>query len=68
MDGVQDISDADVRAEGLAWKHKHALDTPEGNRITWARVYFKDLWNSIHGPDAWALNPWVWVVTFKRET
>lgn len=27
---------------------------------------FAQLWNSIHGPDAWDRNDWVWAVTFKR--
>ena len=30
------------------------------------RVFFRDLWNSIHGPDAWDQNPWVWVIEFER--
>ena len=23
-----------------------------------------DLWNSLHGPDAWAANPWVAAISF----
>lgn len=25
------------------------------------------LWNSIHGPEAWAANPWVVALTFRVE-
>lgn len=28
------------------------------------RLAFADLWNSIHGPDAWDANPWVVALTF----
>lgn len=31
-----------------------------------ARTAYRDLWNRINGPDAWNVNPWVWVVGFKR--
>ena len=27
---------------------------------------YEALWNSIHGPEAWNANPWVWVVEFKK--
>lgn len=27
---------------------------------------YEALWKSIHGPDAWDANPWVWVVEFKK--
>jgi hypothetical protein len=27
---------------------------------------FKRLWQSINGPGSWDLNPWVWVVEFKK--
>lgn len=26
---------------------------------------FQTLWKSIHGPESWEQNPWVWVITFK---
>lgn len=29
---------------------------------------FKYKWCELNGPDSWAINPWVWVITFKRLT
>jgi hypothetical protein len=29
-----------------------------------ARDGFRDLWNSIYGPEAWDANPWVVALTF----
>jgi len=31
-----------------------------------ADFWYQELWNEINGPDSWAANPWVWVVSFKR--
>lgn len=31
-----------------------------------ARMAFANLWNRINGEAAWDLNPWVWVVQFKK--
>lgn len=61
---LNDISEADALAEGC-----------DGNcQIGYIPAYqagpnsyhFAQLWESINGPKSWELNPWVWVVEFKR--
>ena len=56
VERLQDISEADAISEGTPF--------PCGG---WVGGYQK-LWESIHGPGSWDLNPWVWVVEFKRVT
>jgi len=52
---VQDISEADIAAEGVS-----AI----GVMPRWA---FHELWDAINGKRApWDSNPWVWVIEFKR--
>ena len=56
VERLQDISFADVNAEGL--------DTRD--RFTSWAVPFIGLWDKINGKKhPWASNPWVWVVEFK---
>lgn len=55
VEQLQDISEADAIREGIA-KSNH----------TSPRYRFANLWQSINGPESWDLNPWVWVVEFKR--
>lgn len=53
---LQEISERDARDEGV----DH----------TWPRIgrdAFCDLWNSLHGPDAWDANPWVAALTFTVD-
>ena len=72
---LQDISEADAIAEGCLMDpepDEHGGHMPaeiaheRGGDIGWdcARDWYADLWNSLHGPDAWDANPWVVAVSF----
>lgn len=52
------ISDLDTLAEGCS-----AQEMRDGDCL--ASVYAR-LWESINGAGSWAVNPWVWVVEFRR--
>lgn len=55
---VQDISHDDAVAEGATDVFR-ALPNNAG-----ATGFFREIWNSIHGPDAWDRNDWVAAYTF----
>jgi hypothetical protein len=63
VERLQDISDADVIAEG----------TPPAfwfgcipSQVAPPRQCYRKLWSGIHGEESWNGNPWVWVIEFKR--
>ena len=66
---LQDINEADAIAEGVDF------DPGEGG-IYWvpgsgfssdtAKGSYRLLWESINGSESWDLNPWVWVIEFKK--
>ena len=56
---LHDIIRGDAMAEGCPFSNMAAGPDP--------REWFRDLWNSIHGPEAWAANPWVAALTFKTH-
>ncbi len=62
VERVQDITEADARAEGVT-----ADDEPRGGAY-WV-TKFARLWDSINAKRgySWESNPWVWVVEFKTE-
>ena len=78
VERLQDISEADARAEGcqaieggIWWtNYSYPLGfdgkptTVVGYRT--AKESYRSLWESINGPGSWDANPWVWVVEFKR--
>jgi hypothetical protein len=72
VERLQDISHEDARAEGIGVLPLQSANDSSawwqsGPGIHQARTAvgsYRLLWNSLHGPDAWARNPWVAVIGF----
>lgn len=62
VERLQDISDEQARAEG--YPADRAAETGGSDLDAW--LWFRSLWGEINGPEAFAANPWVWVVEFRR--
>lgn len=58
VEHLHDISDEDSIAEGV-------YPTATGLYPGAAKAAYRRLWETIHGPDSWRANPWVWVVEFR---
>jgi oligoribonuclease NrnB/cAMP/cGMP phosphodiesterase (DHH superfamily) len=70
VERLQEISEKDAIAEGIerinAGDHWAWRDY-SGNRQALSPVFsYQSLWESINGPGSWAVNPWVWVLEFRR--
>lgn len=80
VERLQDISEADAKAEGVKIKEKFVTaKTPSHaehraflagvqhlfSKSLQSTLAYACLWQSINGPTSWAANPWVWVVEFK---
>jgi len=57
VERLREISPVDARAEA-----------PTLGKWQTARDAFASLWEKIHGEGSWGMDPWVWVVGFKRVT
>ena len=62
VERLQDISATDAIAEGLSTRLR------EHDAVCHLLDQYRDLWESINGPESWDANPFVWVVEFKRVT
>jgi len=63
---LQDITDADIKAEGFPWRSSvGAEDMQFGYRQP--REWFTELWDSLNAKRGygWEFNPWVWKISFK---
>ena len=73
VERVQDISEADVWAEGVPiWADgvfSYAIISPLSpkGRLRYYRKKYKQLWDSINEKRGfgWEANPWVWAIDFK---
>lgn len=71
---LQAISEVDSRAEGIrpvsfGLHNDSGFEwSPEEDATDTAKESYRALWESINGAGSWALNPWVWVVEFRRVT
>jgi len=79
VERLQDISSRDCLAEGIAEVEfrpddgfpmclGYMVGPNDGKaslKVTPQEAY-RELWEQINGPGSWELNPWVWVVEFKR--
>lgn len=75
VERVQDISEDDAWAEGIeavdgCFASADLYDTARwyGMSMEDARCIYAHLWDSLYAARGfgWGVNPWVWVVTFKR--
>lgn len=62
VERLQEISEADAEAEGVAFMREY----PDADETLSARQLYDILWESINGDGSWAANPWVWVVEFRK--
>lgn len=63
VERVQDITEEDARAEGMAVFQRGTTRHEHENRDLFAK-----LWDELNGPRGygWAKNPFVWVIEFER--
>jgi hypothetical protein len=73
VERLQDISEADARAEGI--RHFDS-DKPgqmgwygverDAGRYSTATDVYESLWGEINGPGSWERNPWVWRIEYEN--
>lgn len=71
VERLQDISEADAKAEGVIWDDAGQYWQPSEDincPCCFAYGAYAELWESINGRESWDANPWVWVVEFRRVT
>ena len=67
VERLQDISEADARAEGARCMDvvsgRECLDdtSRQGSYVS----HYREIWKSINGAGSWDANAWVWVVEFR---
>lgn len=60
VERLASVSKEDARAEGYPTERA----TDGGNSDPW--LWFRDLWDGLYPEQSFKVNPWVWVIEFKR--
>lgn len=63
VERLQEISDADIEAEGTPLLDERHQGDNEAVSRWW---HYQKLWGSINGKGSWEKNPHVWCISFKR--
>lgn len=73
VERLQEISEEDAKAEGVTridhgreYYFSAMRDEPDHRNWGDPTDAYKELWESIHGKGSWELNPWVWVIEFRK--
>jgi hypothetical protein len=70
VERLQDISEADAIAEGIAQDEidgvLHVAEAMNQREPRPAACAYRTLWEDISGAGSWARNPWVWVLAFRK--
>jgi len=66
VERLQDISEADILAEGVTVASIAALTGIPWSDMPTLYHAWRTLWEYINGMESWLDNPWVWVVEFAR--
>jgi hypothetical protein len=66
VERLQDISYEDCLAEGIEVSDLLTRYEPREKYAPLAINLFRHLWESINGPGSWAMNPWVWVLGYRK--
>lgn len=61
IERLHDISNEDAICEGVV-----GFSSPYSEEGPSPRDKYRDLWEKINGIHSWDLNPWVWVIEFKK--
>lgn len=67
VEKIQDISDADILAEGVQFD-SHFLNNffSQQNDTVSPKEAYRKAWTAQYGGTSWEVNPWVWVIDFER--
>lgn len=68
VERLQEISEEDAEMEGVVkfQDGKFANYLSGSGYALNAKSSYASLWESINGADSWVMNPWVWIVEFRR--